>query len=280
MGARKNLDKPQDLNEELRRWEQRFESLIELSSEWYWEQDEDCRFTLVTGSSAEHGSLDTKKFLGTYRWDRGAVPVGDSGSWDKHKAGLKARQPFTDFLFKRPDPKGGTRYISTSGQPIVDDKGRFRGYRGTAKDVTDTRRAQELQSLEHSVAHSIAEAESVTAAMTAVIRAICETESWECGRYFRVDEKAGALRLGESWGVPEPAIQQFLEESNQRSLDVVYKSGVGLVGQVWQSGQPLWVADVTQDVRALQTAFTPDIGIRGGFVFPVMSEGKTIGVLA
>src|SRR6266705_864757 len=74
MAARKNLKKPQDPNEELRRWEERFESLIELSSEWYWEQDKDCRFTLVTGSAAGHGGLDTKKFLGTYRGDRGAVP--------------------------------------------------------------------------------------------------------------------------------------------------------------------------------------------------------------
>src|SRR3989449_6018892 len=275
MGARKNLKKPQDPNEELRRWEERFESLIELSSEWYWEQDKDCRFTLVTGSAVGHGGIDTKKFLGTYRWDRGAVPVGDGGSWDKHKAALKARQPFTDFLFKRPDPKGGMRYISTSGQPIVDDKGRFRGYRGTAKDVTDTRRAQELQSLEHSVAHSIAAAESVTAAMTAAIRAICETEGWECGRYFRPDSEAGVLRFGESWGIQDPAIQEFLE----RSREIVYKPGTGLMGRVWLSGQPLWVADLTRDSRAQRAASGADAGIRGGFVFPVRSEGKVIGVL-
>ena len=175
MEARKKPKKPPGLREKSRAWEERFQVLTELTSEWYWEQDENCRFTLVTGGTLGHG-IDTKNFLGTYRWDRGAVPVGDSGSWDKHKAALKARQPFTDFLFKRPDSKGGMRYISTSGQPIVDDKGRFRGYRGIAKDVTDTRRAQELQSLEHSVAHSIAEAVSVTAAVTAAIRAICETE--------------------------------------------------------------------------------------------------------
>jgi len=275
MGARKNLKKPQDPNEELRRWEERFESLIELSSEWYWEQDKDCRFTLVTGSAAGHGGLDTKKFLGTYRWDRGAVPVGDGGSWDKHKAALKAKQPFTDFLFKRPDSKGGMRYISTSGQPIVDDKGRFRGYRGIAKDITDTRRAQELQSLEHSVAHSIAAAESVTAAMTAAIRAICETEGWECGRYFRPDSEAGVLRFGESWGIQDPAIQEFLE----RSREILYKPGTGLMGRVWLSGQPLWVADLTRDSRAQRAAFGADAGIRGGFVFPVRSEGKVIGVL-
>src|SRR6266446_4240822 len=275
MGAKKKPTKPQDSNEELRRWEERFESLIDLSSEWYWEQDEEWRFTLVKGSAAGHGGIDTKKFLGTYRWDRGAVPVGDGGSWDKHKAALKARQPFTDFLFKRPDSKGGMRYISTSGQPIVDDKGRFRGYRGIAKDITDARRAQELQSLEHSVAHSIAAAESVTAAMTAAIRAICETEGWECGRYFRPDSEAGVLRLDESWGIQDPAIQEFLE----RSREIVYRPGVGLMGRVWQSGQPLWVADLTRDSRVQRAASGADAGIRGGFVFPVRSEGKVIGVL-
>ena len=109
MEARKNPKKPKlprDVDEALRQWEKRFESLIELSSEWYWEQDEDCRFTLVTGGTLGHGGIDPKKFLGTYRWDRSAVPVGDGGSWDKHKTVLKARQPFTDFLFKRPDSKG------------------------------------------------------------------------------------------------------------------------------------------------------------------------------
>src|SRR5258706_6444578 len=275
MGAKKNPTKPQESNEELRRWEERCESLIELSSEWYWEQDEDCRFTLVTGSSAGHGGIDTKKFLGTFRWDRGAVPVSDGGSWEKHKAVLKARQPFTDFLFKRPDSKGGMRYISTSGQPIVDDKGRFRGYRGIAKDITDTRRAQELQNLEHSVTHSIAEAVNVTTATTAAIRAICETEGYECGRYFRPDSEAGVLRFGESWGIQDPAIQEFLE----RSREIGYGPGARLMGRVWQSGQPLWVADLTRDSRAQRAAFGADAGIRGGFVFPVRSEGKVIGVL-
>ncbi len=283
MEARKNPKKPKrprDVNEALRQIETRFESFIELSSEGYWEQDEKYRFTLISGGTLGKSGINPDSYLGTARWDHGAVPVADGGSWDRHKAVLDARQPFADFLFKRADARGEMRYISASGEPVFDEKGRFSGYRGISKDVTERKRAEELQSLEHSVARRIAAAESVTAAMTAVIRAICETERWECGRYFRVDERAGALRFNESWGVPEPAIQQFLERSNQRSLDIVYKPGVGLMGQVWQSGQPLWVADVTKDARALQTAFTVDVGIRGGFVFPVISEGKTIGVLA
>jgi len=70
----KKPKRPRDVEEALREWEKRFQSLIELSSEWYWEQDEDCRFTLVTGTLG-HSGIDPQKFIGTYRWDRGAVPV-------------------------------------------------------------------------------------------------------------------------------------------------------------------------------------------------------------
>ncbi len=272
MGARKN--KPQDPNEELRRWEERFESFIELSSEWYWEQDEDCRFTLVTGSAAGHGGTDTKKFLGTYRWDRGAVPVGDGGSWDKHKAVLEARQPFRDFLFKRADSKGDVRTISTSGQPVFDDKGRFRGYRGIAKDVTKSRRADQLLALEHSVSRRLAEADSTAAALKAVIRAICETEDWECGRYFRVDEKAALLRFGEAWSVQVDAIERFVSGSRE----LTYAPGAGLAGRAWQTEQPVWSSDIATDPRVAQVKLARDTGMHGAFLFPVVSEGKVIGV--
>ncbi|HEY6241742.1 MAG TPA: EAL domain-containing protein [Burkholderiales bacterium] len=276
MDAGKNPKKPQDLREALRRSEERFQGLIDLSSEWYWEQDEDYRFTLITGSTLKRAGIDPNDYLGKTRWEGNATPSGDGGSWAKHKADLKARRSFADLVFSRVDSKGEVHYISTSGQPVYDEKGRFHGYRGFAKDITSSKRAEALQSLEHSVAQWIADAESATAAMTAVIRAICEAEGWECGRYFRLDSEAGVLRFGESWGVQEPAIQEFIE----RSHGIVYKPGVGLMGRVWQSGQPLWVADVTKDSRAQRAAFSVDLGVRGGFVFPVRSEGKVIGVLA
>ncbi len=272
----KKPKRPREADDAPGEWEKRFRSLIGFSSEWYWEQDEDCRFTLVTGSSVGHGGIDPEKFVGTYRWDRGAVPVGDGGSWDKHKAVLRARQPFTDFLFKRTDSKGDVRTISTSGQPVFDDQERFRGYRGIAKDVSESKRAEELLRLEHTVTRSLAEAETAAAAVQAAIRAVCETEGWECGRYLRVDERAGLLRCVEAWGIQTEAIQRFLESSRS----VTYAPGTGLAGRVWQSGQPLWLADVGKDPRAAQAALIREIGLHGAIFFPVMAKGKTIGVLA
>jgi hypothetical protein len=42
------------------------------------------------GDTGQHA----QQYVGNTRWDHDAVPVGDGGSWDRHKAVLQARQPF------------------------------------------------------------------------------------------------------------------------------------------------------------------------------------------
>jgi len=59
--------------------------------------------------------------------------------------------------------------------------------------------------------------------------------------------------------------------------------GEGLSGLVWQTGRAVWVSDVTKDPRASGSSRGPDgkTDLQGGsFVFPVIGEGKTIGVLS
>jgi diguanylate cyclase (GGDEF)-like protein/PAS domain S-box-containing protein len=254
--------------------EERFNCHLELSSEWYWEQDENYGFTLIRGAGFEKTGLDPRQLYGTTRWDRGAVPVGDNGSWDAHKAQLEARQAFAGFVYRRVDSQGETRYITASGQPVFDSKKRFKGYRGIGRDITAHLRAEQLLRLEHVVARSLSEADSASEALKAVIRAISETQSWECGRYFGWDEKAGVLAFSEFWHVPEAALEIFIEKSRE----LTYAPGAGLVGQAFQSGQPTWVSDLAKDARA-KAGIARDAGMHGAFLFPVMSAGKPIGVL-
>ncbi len=138
------------------------------------------------------------------------------------------------------------------------------------------RREEELLALEHAVVRHIADADSASIGLKAIMRAICETERWDVGRYFRADEKAGALRFSEACNAAGSDVERFIEKSR----DINYAPGVGLAGKVWQSGRPLWVADITRDSRVAQAGLARDAGIHGAFVFPVNTEGKTIGVLA
>jgi diguanylate cyclase (GGDEF)-like protein/PAS domain S-box-containing protein len=173
--------------------------------------------------------------------------------------------------------KNGRRIdVSLSVSPVRDAEGRLNGVSLIARDISVRKRAERLLRLEHAVTRILAEADETHEALQAAIRAVCESENWDCGRYFDADSGAGVLRFEAAWGVPTEAIQEFLSCSRELS----FPAGAGLVGWVWQSGQPLWIPDVTQDVRTRQQSLAHKFGVHSALISPVQSEGKYVGVLA
>jgi PAS domain S-box-containing protein len=121
---------------ELRDSEARFRRLAELSSDWYWEQDEHGRFTKIFGPVLEMLGIRVDETLGKRREDYGAV--WNATERERLDAQLTARKPFLDFVYSRTNPEGVRQYLMVSGEPMFDLSGRYTGYRGIGKDVTDT----------------------------------------------------------------------------------------------------------------------------------------------
>src|SRR6185369_12850109 len=126
--------------------EARFRSLAELSSDWYWEQDEQFRFTSRWGGQAEHQALLPDHERGLTRWELPTVGVS-AEQWAAHRALLEAHLPFRDFVYQRRDECGRLRHVSVSGHPVYDEQGRFSGYRGIGKDLTESKRGEQLLAL-------------------------------------------------------------------------------------------------------------------------------------
>ena len=121
---------------ELRENEARFRRLVELSSDWYWEQDENGNFTKVYGPALEMLGVLGDETADQTREDQGAY-------WNitrqkKLEANLTAKRPFLDFVYSRTKPDGSQQYLMVSGEPMFDPSGRLTGYRGIGKDVTET----------------------------------------------------------------------------------------------------------------------------------------------
>ncbi len=115
--------------------EARFRSLTSLSADWYWEQDESLRFTLLSpGFGALHG-FDVSEYLGRRRWEIPHEDI-DTAAWAEHRRRVEAHEPFRDFLIVRRGADGALHYGYTSGEPVFDERGRFRGYRGVGRDAT------------------------------------------------------------------------------------------------------------------------------------------------
>jgi len=121
---------------ELRISETRFRRLTELSSDWYWEQDENGHFTKISGPVNEMLGIRSDGAFVRTRDD-------DAVHWDEAEreileANLAARRPFLDFVYSRTNPDGARQYLMVSGEPMFDPSGRFTGYRGIGKDVTES----------------------------------------------------------------------------------------------------------------------------------------------
>ena len=145
--ARKLEDKIAQLeaaNRKLRQSEERFRSLSEMSSDFYWESDAEHR--LVQRASADKKTSAVSVFrhgaqIGERRWE---IPYlsPDAVGWAAHRAVLEAHRPFRAFELSRLGIDGSEHFISISGDPVFDDTGAFTGYRGVGTDITERKRRE------------------------------------------------------------------------------------------------------------------------------------------
>ncbi|MGV7211299.1 EAL domain-containing protein [Oxalobacteraceae bacterium A2-2] len=131
--------------------EHRFRRLLALSSDWYWEQDAQLRFTHITDGFYQKSRLSPADFIGRRRWDNGGM--ADTHWGRDHMAVLEARQPFSNFEYALTGADGQLHWFRISGEPVYDRHGVFAGYRGTGAEITERKLAE--QRIEHIAHHDV-----------------------------------------------------------------------------------------------------------------------------
>ncbi|MEQ8399250.1 ATP-binding protein [Thalassobaculum sp.] len=130
------IDQAQRARAEVEHANQRLSDFASVSSDWFWEQDANLRFTYLSPSVWQYSSLTPEDHYGKTRSETQPLGVTDE-DWAAHEAVLQRREPFRDFRFHRIATDGKRRCLSISGVPVFDDQDRFQGYRGVGKDLTD-----------------------------------------------------------------------------------------------------------------------------------------------
>ncbi len=119
----------------LRRSEQRFRDIAEVSGDWVWETDREHRFSYFSKTHAQVFDRSPQVMLGRTRWEI-ADADPDAEPFAQHRADLEARHPIRNFRFSYIAGDGKNVYINVNGQPIFDEAGEFLGYRGTTTNET------------------------------------------------------------------------------------------------------------------------------------------------
>ncbi|MDY6899270.1 MAG: PAS domain S-box protein [Cyanobacteriota bacterium] len=122
--------------------EERFRSLVEISSDWVWEVNEYGFFTFVSPKVLDILGYTPQEILGKMPFD-----FMDSQEAQRLSEVLNSfvveKQPFENLENIKFHKSGHSVVMETSGTPIFDASGQFRGYRGIDRDITERKQAED-----------------------------------------------------------------------------------------------------------------------------------------
>ncbi len=126
----------------LRESEQRFRDFAEATSDWFWEMDTDDRYVLVTNAIDGGVGMAAEWFIGKTT-NEIVERFYERADWQPYFEAVEARRPYRDMLLRRTGEDGKRQWINSSGRPFFDAEGNFKGFRGTASDVTEQKEAEQ-----------------------------------------------------------------------------------------------------------------------------------------
>lgn len=250
--------------------EAKFRDLTQLSADWVWETDPEHRLSFLSDSAvAALGGDWVKANLGRYRWDARTTDF-PKVDWERHRADLVATRPFEGFEYGLLDPQDNVHLVSLSGRPIFDDTGRFRGYRGVGRAVTQERQQQLLLQLEGEMASIMREQNEPERVITELIITLCGLMGWSGGAHLVQIPGTRAMTVRERWG--SPALMRMLAE-----LPAQIPMTVDSVeGRAWSSGQAIWLHDLGAEPAFAARYQAEALGQNAAFIAPIMDEHHNV----
>ncbi|HEU4881837.1 MAG TPA: GAF domain-containing protein [Longimicrobium sp.] len=129
-----------------------------------------------------------------------------------------------------------------------------------------------------SVRNVLRNASSSDEAITGVLEAVGDSMGWLVGAFWAPEDAAGGdgtLISRCVWAARIHKGTVFASETGQMRL----AHGEGLPGQVWTTGQTLWIEDVGQDANFPRHSAIRTDGLHAAVAFPVRHGAQVLGVL-
>jgi PAS domain S-box-containing protein len=143
MGSQRDVTERKQAEEALRESEERFRSLVETTSDWIWEVDQNGVYTYASPKVRDLLGYEPEQVIGKTPFD--LMPPDEA----ERVAGLfqdivESQEPFAGLENANLNRNGRLVVIETSGVPILDAIGNLLGYRGIDRDITERKRAEEV----------------------------------------------------------------------------------------------------------------------------------------
>lgn len=151
-------------------------------------------------------------------------------------------------------------------------------------DITERRRGEEavreksayLQ-LNQAITGAANEAADIETALQIALDRVCAHTGWPVGHAYVLDSAgSGDLLPTTIWHLDDAERHDAFRRATEGAR---FAAGEGLPGRVLKSGKPAWINDVTKDANFPRAKGADDIGVKGGFAFPVQAGREIVAVL-
>jgi two-component system cell cycle sensor histidine kinase/response regulator CckA len=137
--------------ETLRESEKRFKDISMSIADWIWEVDEKGRYTFASGRVEPVLGYEPEEIIGKKPFD--FMPEAEAQRIGEIFKNISAKkEPIFDLENWNLTKNGNRICFLTNGVPLLDKKGRLKGYRGVDRDITERKRTEEkyrkMQNLE------------------------------------------------------------------------------------------------------------------------------------
>ncbi|TXC67092.1 PAS domain S-box protein [Piscinibacter aquaticus] len=184
--------------------EARFQGLLGIAVDTYWELDEHFTRTQIWYRSRDNRFVPSARSLKA-PWDQTEWEY-EPGRDQQHYADLRAHVPFRDLRVRWRRPDGHVHHLLVSGEPRFDGGGRFRGYWGVTRNIDELVAAQEaLRRSETTLSTLVATSpDMITLTDMATARYVMVNDTFTRVSGFTREEAIGrtSLELG-VWGSTE-----------------------------------------------------------------------------
>lgn len=129
----------------LRESRERYRSLVETTSDWIWEVDAEGVYTYASPKVKELLGYEPEEVVGKTPFDFMA-PAEARRVAAAVLPHFARREPFSHLKNLNLRKDGREVLLDSSGVPVFDEQGEFRGFRGIDRDITELRQAEEAVS--------------------------------------------------------------------------------------------------------------------------------------
>ncbi len=146
------------------------------------------------------------------------------------------------------------------------------------RDISERRAAQQRRDLHFEITRVLAEARSEREAAARIVQIVPETLGWAVGAFWLRSEENDTMVPLRTWVHPERATPE-MRAFERRTKALIFPKGEGLIGDIWQQGEPTWLEDLGSLPRYRRADEAHLAGLRSVFVLPIVRRGQILGLL-